>query len=118
MSRPRRKPAPPGRVQILCTGRGTHDVVKIRTLQMIDAGTEVALRWNQREGKPPVTGFRDAEGRQTYELKCNRCRPGRHLKIREDKLGKAAMALAGFHGISGDDNTPVPVDISALEVAL
>lgn len=118
MSRPRHKPRPPGNVLICCTGRGAQNPVRIRTLQLIVGETGVRLVWNQREGAPPVTGRRDETGMHTYELRCGTCRPRRHLKIGEEKLAKAAMALDEYHGIRGDDNTPIPLDISALEAAL
>ncbi|MHB1431396.1 MAG: hypothetical protein ACYCVZ_04695 [Streptosporangiaceae bacterium] len=116
MTRPRRNARPPGNAQILCTGRGTHDPVRIRALQMTDAGDEIRLLWNPREGSPPVTGFRDEAGRRTYDLRCRVCR--RRLKIREDRLGRAAMALAEHYGIVRDDTRPVPVDISLIEAAI
>jgi hypothetical protein len=45
--------------------------------------------------------------------RCGTC--GRHYKRREDKLGVIAMALADHQGITGDDNTPVILDISRIE---
>jgi len=62
-----------------------------------------------------VTGFHDADGLQTYETRCGTY--GRHYKRREDKFGAIVMALAVHQGITGDDNTPVIVDISRIERA-
>ena len=111
-----RSPRPPGNALILCTARGTHAETRVRTLQVVRIGDRLGLMWNTREGPAPVTGYRDAEGRQTYVLRCRRCR--RNLKIREDKLTEAIMALAASQGIVGDERTPIRVDLSAVEAAL
>lgn len=110
-----RSPRPPGNVDIFCTGRGQHPEKHVRTLQLVGLGDEIHLKWSPRDGAPPVTGFRDAHGYLTYELRCKRC--GRNPKISERKLVLAAMRLAELQGITGDDNTPIRLDLSALEVA-
>jgi hypothetical protein len=113
--RPRRNRRPPGNVHVLCTGRDKHDAVPLRPVQLYEAGGELRIMWNASQGPGPVTGFHDAGGRQTYETRCGTC--GRHFKCREDKLGLIVMALAVHQGITGDDNTPVIVDISRIERA-
>ncbi len=115
MSRPRRKPRPPGNVQIICTGRGRHNRVPLRTLQLVRAGDGAALVWNTREGPAPVTPFAAPGDVGTYDLKCGTC--GRHLKRHEDWLVKAALALAEQQGVRGSDNTPIVLDVSLIERA-
>lgn len=115
MPRPRRNRRPPGQVHVICTGRGKHDSVPLRPVHLYEVGGELRIKWNTRQGPGPVTGFYDAEGRQTYETRCGTC--GRHFKRREDKLGAIVTALAIHQGITGNDNTPVILDISRIERA-
>lgn len=117
MPRPRRNRRPPGNVHVICTGRGEHDAVPfLPDLQLYkDDRGRICIRWNRGQRPGPVTAYSDADGLQTYEAKCGTC--GRHLKRREDKFGAIAMALAIHQGITGDDNTPVIVDISRIERA-
>jgi hypothetical protein len=117
VSRQRRTRRPPGNVHVICTGRGEHDLVPFPPALQIweDADGRLRIRWNQHQGPGPVTGFSDADGLQTYDKKCRTC--GRHFKRREDKVGLIAMTLAQHQGITGDDNTPVILDISRIERA-
>lgn len=116
MPRPRRNRRPPGQVHVLCTGRGAHDPVPLRPdLQVYEAGGRLRIRWNAGQGPGPVTGFHDADDLKTYETRCGTC--GRYFKRREDKLGAIVMAIADHQGITGDDNTPVIIDISRIERA-
>ena len=113
MSRPRRKPRPPGNVQVICTGRGRHNRVPLRTGQLVRVGDEVRLVWDTREGPPPVTPFAAVDGTETCEVRCGTC--GRHLKRHDDWLVQAALALAEHQGIAGDNSTPIELDISLIE---
>lgn len=116
MPRPRRKRCPPGNVLVSCTGRGAHAEVEfLPPLQLYVDGDRVGIRWNSRTGEAPVTGWRAAGGWQTFEWRCTSCR--RHWKRNEDDLAAIALALAGEQGISGDDNTPIRLDISMIERA-
>ncbi len=115
MPRPRHKPRPPGNVLVCCTGRGKHDLVRLHTLQLKDDGGIVRVHWNQRDGEPPVTGFRAADDMWTFVFECGSC--GRNPKWREGRFIRTAFALAAHQDISGDDNTPVTFDISRLDRA-
>ena len=116
MPRPRRKRRPPGNVHVCCTGRGTHGEVGFPPpLQLIADGDQVRIVWDSRQGKAPVTPFRSGGGEQTFDFNCPKCLT--HLKRRGDWLARATLALAGFQGISGDDNTPIMLDISMIERA-
>ena len=117
MPRPRRKRRPPGNVHVCCTGRGSHDLVTLPPpLQLYADGDRVRIRWNSHQGDAPVTGFRGGgEGLQTFEFQCTSCR--RHWKRNKDNLVAIALTLAREQGISGDDNTPIRMDISMIERA-
>lgn len=117
MPRPPRKRRPPGNVHVVCTGRGEHDTVRfLPDVQLYeDDQSRIRIRWNRDQGPGPVTGYSDADGLQTYEANCGTC--GRHLKRREDKFGLTAMALADYQGTTGNDNTPIILDISRIERA-
>lgn len=115
MSRPRRKRRPPGNVLVCCTGRGKHDLVRLRTLQLRIDGDRVRVYWDQREGAAPETGFRADGDVKTFEFQCGTCR--RNPKFREDRLVEIARVLAEHQGIRGDDNTPIVLDISMVEKA-
>jgi hypothetical protein len=112
--RPRRNRRPPGNVHVVCAGRSTHDPVQFSPpLQIIDDGGRLLVRWDRSGGAGPITDFRASDGLNTLEFKCTAC--PRHWKRREDEFGKIAVALAVHQGITGDDNTPVVVDISRIE---
>jgi hypothetical protein len=103
-------------VHVYCTGRGTHEEAKLPPpLQLVADGGQVGIVWDSRRGAAPVTQFRAEDGQQTFEFNCPRCPT--HLKRRGDRLARAALALAGLQGITGDDNTPVRLDISMIERA-
>jgi len=89
--------------------------VPLRTLQLRRDGEAVRLVYNTREGPAPVTPFAAPNDIATYDLKCGTC--GRHLKRHEDWLIPTAFARAGHQGISGDDSTPIVLDISTIERA-
>ena len=119
MPRPRRKPAPPGRVEIICTGRGgpDHGRKHLETLQMVSAAEGIRFRWvpRGRMGRVPVTGNRRGEdGLHTIEARCGKCR--RHLKRREEDFAEIVRVLAEQQGTRGE--RPVIVDISLIDRAL
>jgi hypothetical protein len=100
---------------VICTARGDHGEVRFPPdvqLYEDDQG-RLRIRWDRRQGPGPVTGYSDADGLRTYEARCGTC--GRHFKRREDKFWLIAMALAGFQGITDNDNTPITIDISRIE---
>ena len=51
----------------------------------------------------------------TFEFTCGSC--GRHWKRHEDEFIIVAFALADHQGITGDDSTPITMDISHIENA-
>ena len=119
MPRPRRKPAPPGRVDIICTGRGDpeHNRNHLRTLQAVSKEGRIRFSWvpRGRMGRVPVTGHRRGEdGLHTIEARCGKCR--RHLKRREEDFAEIVRVLAEKQGTRGE--RPVIVDISLIERAL
>lgn len=115
VTRPHRKPAPPGRVQVVCTGRGDlgHGRRHLRMLQLAVVGDEVRVQWDTRQGTAPETGFRWSDGTHTFEFRCAKC--GRNPRIREPRLVTGALALAAHQGILGADNSPIQYDISKVE---
>lgn len=119
MPRPRRKPAPPGRVEIICTGRGEpdHDRKHLEALQAIRENGRLRFKWMPRGqlGRVPVTGHRRSEeGLHTIDARCGTCR--RHLKRREEDFAEIVQGLAEQQGTHGE--RPVIVDISVIEQAL
>ena len=119
MPRPRRKPAPPGRVEIICTGRGDpdHGRKHMGWYRMVVEDGQVRLRWMPRGqmGRVPVTGHRRWEEWQTIDAgPCGRCR--RHLKRGEEHFIDVIRVLAEQQGTHGE--RPVIVDISLIERAL
>lgn len=116
MPRPPRNRRPPGVVHMSCTGRGRHDRVPFRPdLRLVGRDGEIRVMWNRRQGPGPITGFGAADGLETVEVRCGTC--GRHFKCHEDRFVVIVLALAQHQGIGDDDNTPVTVDISAIERA-
>ena len=113
MSRPRRTPAPPGRVEVICTGRSDprHGRKHLITLQLAraDDGTAEFL-WR---GKSPVTSYAHPDGAQTYEFGCGKCH--RNPKFSGERLAQLVLAIAA---VQGTWDTPVVVDISAVEKAI
>jgi hypothetical protein len=114
VTRHRRKPRPPGNVLVLCTDAGAHDRVGLRTLQLFRDGGQVRVKWDQRQGPAPVTGFRAAGGARTLEFRCPVCR--RNLKIGEARFAEVARRLAVQQEAAG--NTPVEMDLWIAEAAL
>jgi hypothetical protein len=98
---------------VVCTGRGKHDPVPLRRLQLVRDGDAVRVLWRGGDGPAPETGFRAADGMKTLEFACRTC--GRHAKYREDRLTEIVRVLAEHQETAG--NTPVVVDISSLERA-
>ena len=118
MSRPRRKPRPPGNVRVVCTGRGKHDPVRFKPplqLQLAAGEHPIRITWDSRMEIAPVTSFHAADGPNTFEFTCGSC--GRHWKRHEDEFIIVAFALADHQGITGDDSTPITMDISHIENA-
>jgi hypothetical protein len=73
VSRPRRSPAPPGRVRVTCSGRADpgHGERSIKPLQFNrTADGEPAITWRS---KSPVTGYAHADGSATCEFRCGLC---------------------------------------------
>lgn len=111
MPRARRKPAPPGRVLVVCTGRGDHAERRLATLQVAAvAGGEAEFLWR---GKPPVTGYAHADGSQTYVFGCGLCH--RRPECSRDRLARLVLAVAA---VQGGWDKPVTVDISTVERAI
>lgn len=117
MPRPRRQPAPPGRVEIICTGRGDHVRQRVEQYLLVDDDGVARLRWLPRgkNGHVPVTGHRQGEeGWQTADLRCGRCR--RHLKVGEERLIEVIRVAAACQRTRGEHL--IVVDISVIERAL
>lgn len=114
MSRRSRSPAPPGRVQVICTGRQDprHHRRHLATLQTVApaGGGLPAFTWR---GRSPVTRFAKADGSQTYEFRCGICR--RNPKYAQERLARIVFAFAATQGTW---ETPVIVDISMIERAI
>ena len=113
MGRPRRSPAPPGRVQVICTGRADpeHGTRHIKPLQMTRTpdGAPV-FTWR---GKPPVTSFAREDGGDTYRFRCGIFH--RNLELGRERLAEIVLAIAA---VQGTWDVPVTVDVSAIERAL
>ena len=108
MSRPRRKPAPPGRVHVVCSHRGDPRYPGTKQLDILqmrpDGNGEITFT---ALNGPPIEGY-------AYRYRCGICR--RNAKIRKERMLPLVMALAEMQGTHGD--TPVVVDISHLDRAL
>jgi hypothetical protein len=107
MSRPRRKPAPPGRVHVVCSHRQDGAPRRIRVLQMIADSQSPGGIMITAQGGPPVEGF-------AYSFECGSC--PRHLKISKERFPQVVVKLAEMQGTHGE--TPVVVDISRLDRAV
>jgi hypothetical protein len=108
VSRPRRNPAPAGRVDVLCSGRGDPDHGELRhivTLQM-QRHDDGEVTFTGRGG-PPIEGH-------CYVFRCGTCR--RNLKIRKERMLPLVTALAEQQDTHGE--TPIRVDISVIERAV
>jgi hypothetical protein len=107
--RPRRAPAPPGRVHVVCSHRAEdrREPALIKVVQ--------ATAHEESPGGIMFTalGGVPAEG-NAYSFRCTACR--RHLKIGKNRFPGIVVALATQQGTRGD--TPVLVDISRIERAL
>lgn len=108
MPRPRRRPAPPGRVHVVCTHRDDDaEAARIKVLQMLaDKDSPGGIVFTGVAGVP-VEGY-------AYSFRCPACR--RHLKISKEKFPQVVRLLAERQGTHGE--TPVLVDISRIERAL
>jgi hypothetical protein len=88
-------------------------------LQLQPAAGEHPIRitWDSRMEIAPVTSFHAADGLNTFEFTCGSC--GRHWKRHEDEfiIVAFAFAFADHQGITGDDSTPITMDISHIENA-
>ena len=98
MTRARRKPGAPGRVEFVCTGldEPDHDRKHLEWFRMVvDEDGRVRLRWmpRGRMGRVPVTGHRRGElDWQTLDVRCGECR--RHFKRGEERVLEIIRALA------------------------
>jgi hypothetical protein len=106
--RPRRQPAPPGRVRVVCTHLdGNAEPALIKVVQMTaHKDSPGGIMFTALGGMP-------AEG-SAYSFQCRACR--RHVKIRKDKFPRVVLLLAEQQGTYGE--TPVLFDISRIERAL
>ena len=113
MSRPRRSPAPPGRVHVVCTGRVNpdHGDNRIRALQA-EGDAAMGLSFSC-PGRTPTTGYAHADGAETYNFRCGKCR--RHWKPSREDLARVVLAIAA---VQGGWDVPVVVDISLIERAV
>jgi hypothetical protein len=111
MSRPCRKPAPPGRVKVVCSHRSdradTTDCRRIKVMQMLADSESPGGIMITALGGPRVEGF-------AYSFRCPDCH--RHWKIAKERFPQVVVALAEMQGTHGD--TPVIIDISRLDRAL
>jgi hypothetical protein len=108
MSRPRRTPAPPGRVHVVCTHRlDDAEPVLIGKFQMTADPKSPGGILISALGGPPVEGF-------AYAFRCSECR--RHVKTRKERFVPLVLVLAEQQGTHGE--TPDIVDISRIERAL
>jgi hypothetical protein len=106
--RPRRKPAPPGRVHVVCTHRDDDaEPSRIKVLQMLAHEESPGGILFTGLGGLPIEG-------SAYSFRCPRCR--RHLKIRKDRFPRVVVLLAERQETHGE--SPVLVDISRIERAL
>lgn len=110
------RPRPGLPAVLVCPGRGKpgHGTVRLRSISLRRHGADAVIFWDQREGPPPVTGYRDAGGWKTFEFECPACR--RRLKLGERRLVAVVLALAAARGPAPAG--PVVVDIAAVERAL
>jgi hypothetical protein len=108
LSRRRHKPAPVGRVHVVCTHRQDDaDPKRIRLLQMTaDPESPGGIMVTAQGGLP-------AEG-NAYVFRCGICR--RNPKIAKTRLVPILVALAEQQGTQGE--RPVVMDISRIERAL
>jgi hypothetical protein len=105
--RPRRQPALPGRVHVVCSHRDDAEPALIKVLQMTaHAESPGGIMFTALVGVP-------AEG-YAYSFRCPVC--PRHLKIRKDRFTQVVWLLAEQQETHGD--TPVIIDISRIERAL
>jgi hypothetical protein len=111
MSRPRRKPAPPGRIHVVCSHRSenaaTADRRRIKVMQMLPDSESPGGIMVTAPGGPSVEGF-------AYSFACGDCH--RHFKVAKERFLRVVVALAEMQGTHGE--TPVVVDISRLDRAL
>jgi len=105
--RPRRKPAWPGRIHVVCSHRQDGEPKRIRVLQMVADGPSPGGIMITALGGPPQEGH-------AYSFKCGSC--GRHFKISKERFRPLVRALAEMQGTHGD--TPVVLDISRVDRAL
>jgi hypothetical protein len=105
--RPRRQPAPPGRVHVVCTHRADAEPALIKVVQATaHEPSPGGILFTALGGMPQ-------EG-NAYSFRCPACR--RHLKIRKDRLPQVVVLLAEQQKTHGE--SPVLVDISRIERAL
>jgi hypothetical protein len=113
MSRPRRSPAPPGRVLVVCSGRGEPKHEGERRIKALQANgnaeTGLTFTWI---GASPVTPFAHVDG-ETLRFRCPKCR--RYKPISRDNFARVVLVIAAIQG-GWDD--PVTVDLSRIERAL
>jgi hypothetical protein len=106
--RPRRQPAPSGRVHVVCSHRDDDaEPTLIKVLQMTaHEDSPGGIMFTALGGVP-------AEG-NAYSFRCRAC--PRHLKIRKDRFPQVVVLLAEQQKTHGE--SPVLVDISRIEHAL
>lgn len=110
MTRPRRKPAPPGRIRVCCSHRlKDAEPRHVTTLQMTADPESPHGIMVTALGGPPIEGH-------AYSFRCPEPTCGRHLKIARARFVPLVVALAEQQNTHGD--TPIVVDIARIERAL
>lgn len=120
----KRRPRPPGIVNVFCTWRGGHEHHYLGPLQAAwTAAGDVTFTWGRQWDQPPVTTYRhpdgraawwrDEDGRYTFEFKCPYPRCPVHVKLNEVTLTRRIRSRAQSQ--QGDGRDPIWFDISAVE---
>jgi hypothetical protein len=100
-------------VKITCTGRADprHGDNHIRALQA-EGNAATGLSFSC-PGRTPTTGYAHADGGETYDFRCAKCR--RHWKPSREDFARVVLVIAA---VQGGWNAPVTVDISMIGRAI
>jgi hypothetical protein len=107
----RHRPRPGLQAVVVCTDRGRHKMIRRRSLTLLRHSDGWVIQWLQREGPPPVTGYRDENGWQKFQFDCPAC--PRRPKVSEPDLAEVVVKLAGLQQVTGTN--PVICDLWVLE---